>query len=71
MSERMERAGSRLSDASGEPPPFCVQLYKTAHNDLRYITTYMCNGDEIVCHSFPRRYSRRYMRSTHGGSYHV
>eukprot|EP00959_Pyramimonas_sp_CCMP1952_P284378 5944714-Pyramimonas_sp.AAC.1 len=68
MSERTERAGSRLPGATAaSDTPFCVQLYKPPHLDLRYITTYMCNGDEIVCHSFPRRYSRRYIRSTHGG----
>ena len=37
------------------------QLYVQPHLDLRFITTYMCNGSEVVCSSFPRRYSRRYL----------
>ena len=40
--------------------PVCVQAYVPPQNDLRYITTYVCDNGEVSCTTFPRRFSRRY-----------
>eukprot|EP00241_Pyramimonas_parkeae_P010956 CAMPEP_0114264636 /NCGR_PEP_ID=MMETSP0058-20121206/23335_1 /TAXON_ID=36894 /ORGANISM="Pyramimonas parkeae, CCMP726" /LENGTH=232 /DNA_ID=CAMNT_0001381369 /DNA_START=104 /DNA_END=798 /DNA_ORIENTATION=+ len=63
MSDNSELTGAHLPAAVKEELPFCVQVYVPPHLDLRYITTYICNGSEVVCSSFPRRYSRRYIQS--------
>ena len=41
--------------------PVCIQAYVPPHLDLRYITTYVCEGGEVTCTTFPRRFSRRYV----------
>lgn len=39
-----------------------VSLSLQPHNDLRYVTTYIGGGaNNVTCHTFQRKYSRRYV----------
>lgn len=43
------------------PPPPHLQAYVTPFLDLRFVTSYTNDGVNISCHTFQRRFSRRYL----------
>ncbi|KAK3265496.1 hypothetical protein CYMTET_25825 [Cymbomonas tetramitiformis] len=59
LSEITEGGGARPYGLDNAPV-YCIQMYISPSLDLRYVTTYVCDGDDVACHTFPRRYSRRY-----------
>lgn len=40
--------------------PSVLQAFIQPYQDLRYITTYINAGTTVACHTFQRKYSRRY-----------
>jgi len=42
--------------------PPCMQAYVAPFLDLRYVTSYANDGTSISCHTFQRRFSRRYLQ---------
>ncbi|KAL6756783.1 hypothetical protein V8C86DRAFT_2641239 [Haematococcus lacustris] len=58
LSDRLE---SGHPDASPEiETPSVLQAFVQPYQDLRYVTTYINTGNTVTCHSFQRKYSRRY-----------
>ncbi|KAG2428600.1 hypothetical protein HYH02_014302 [Chlamydomonas schloesseri] len=60
LSDRIE--AGHTSIAPDVETPQVLQAFVQPHNDLRYITTYIGGGaNNITCHTFQRKYSRRYV----------
>ncbi|EFJ52451.1 hypothetical protein VOLCADRAFT_115928, partial [Volvox carteri f. nagariensis] len=60
LSDRLE-AGN-LAAAPEVDSLQVLQAFVQPHNDLRYVTTYVASGaNNITCHTFQRKYSRRYV----------
>ncbi|PSC76497.1 disulfide-isomerase like 2-2 [Micractinium conductrix] len=59
LCERMSAAAEAGDEAEGAP---CVlQAYTSPLLDLRFVTSYSNDGTHIACHTFQRRFSRRYL----------
>ncbi|GIL72118.1 hypothetical protein Vretimale_492 [Volvox reticuliferus] len=60
LSDKLE-AGNTVSSAEVDSLQV-LQAFVQPHNDLRYVTTYVAAGaNNITCHTFQRKYSRRYV----------
>ncbi|GLC34566.1 hypothetical protein PLESTB_001247700 [Pleodorina starrii] len=60
LSDRLE-AGN-LAGAPEVDSLQVLQAFVQPHNDFRYVTTYVAAGaNNITCHTFQRKYSRRYV----------
>lgn len=57
LSDRIE-AG--VTDANSGDTPTVLQAFIQPFLDMRYVTTYINNGTSVVCHTFQRKFSRRY-----------
>lgn len=40
--------------------PSMLQAFVQPYEDLRYITTYVNSGTAVTCHTFQRKFSKRY-----------
>ncbi|GLI64110.1 hypothetical protein VaNZ11_007285 [Volvox africanus] len=60
LSDKLE-AGNTVSSPEVDSLQV-LQAFVQPHNDLRYVTTYVAAGaNNITCHTFQRKYSRRYV----------
>ncbi len=58
LSDRLE--AGRPDDAPEIETPMVLQAFIQPWQDLRYVTTYINTGTAVTCHTFQRKYSRRY-----------
>ncbi|KAL4458963.1 hypothetical protein ABPG75_013828 [Micractinium tetrahymenae] len=60
---RLDAAAEAAEAAGGvvEGAPCTLQAYITPFLDLRFVTSYTNDGASISCHTFQRRFSRRYL----------